>query len=150
MKFVPIAAVIAGLLALAAFSGCFYTIGMTETVIVTQFGRPVGQPIQDPGLHFKTPFIQTLSRIEKRVLQWDGPPSEMPTKDKTYIEVDAFARWRIADAGQFFVSLRDERSAQSRLDDILGSEIRAAVARHELVEIVRSDKARVLPLDAQL
>jgi membrane protease subunit HflC len=143
-------AVLAILIGLAVLSGCFYTVGMTEAVIVTQFGRPVGEPIQEPGLHFKVPFVQTVNRIEKRVLEWDGRPTEMPTKDKTYIEVDAFGRWRIGDAGKYFVSLRDERSAQSRLDDILGSEIRAAVARHELVEIVRSDKARVLPQEAQL
>jgi modulator of FtsH protease HflC len=139
----------AALVALLILGGSFYTVRVTETVIVTQFGRPIGQPVSDPGLHFKTPFIQKVNRVEKRVLEWDGPLNEMPTKDKTYIQVDAFARWRIADPAKYFVAVREERAAQSRLDDIIGSEIRAAVAKHELIEIVRSDKSRVLVADAQ-
>lgn len=131
------------LIALAAVgSSSFYCVSEMEIAIVTQFGKPIGEPITEPGLHWKTPFIQTVSRLEKRVLEWDGPPTEMPTKDKTYIEVDAFARWLIEDPTQFFVRIRDERSAQSRLDDIIGSEVRTVVARHELIEIVRSDKNR--------
>ncbi len=122
--------------------GAFYTVQQTEQVVVTEFGRPVGEPVTEPGLHFKTPFIQTVNRLDKRFLEWDGAPVGIPTKDKTYIHVDAFARWRIRDPLPFFVRLRDERSAQSRLDDILGSEIRNAIARNELVEIVRTDKAR--------
>lgn len=129
--------------------GAFYTVRETETVIVTQFGRPVGEPVTEPGLHWKTPFVQDVTRIEKRVLEFDGPATSMPTKDKTYIEVDTFARWRIADAGTYYVALRDERSAQSRLEDVIGSEVRAAVASHELIEVIRSDKARVLPPDLQ-
>lgn len=121
-----------------------YTVRETEVVILTQFGRQIGQPITDPGLHWKAPFIQSVNRIEKRLLEWDGPVNEMPTKDKTYISVEAFARWRIHDPALYFVSLRDERSAQSRLDDIIGSEIRISVARHELIEVVRSDKTRKL------
>jgi len=120
----------------------FYTVQQTEQVVVTEFGRPVGQPITEPGLHFKTPFIQKVNRLDKRFLEWDGAPVGIPTKDKTYIHVDAFARWRIRDPLPFFVRLRDERSAQSRLDDILGSEIRNAIARNELIEIVRTDKNR--------
>lgn len=129
--------------------GCFYTVSETETAILTQFGRPIGDPITEPGLHFKTPFVQEVNRLEKRVLEWDGHATEMPTKDKTYIQVDAFARWRIADAARYFVALRDERSAQSRLEDIIGSEVRAAVAGHELIEIVRSDIGRALVEDPQ-
>ena len=121
-----------------------YTVRETEVVILTQFGRQIGEPITAAGLHWKAPFIQSVNRIEKRLLEWDGPVSEMPTKDKTYISVEAFARWRIHDPAIYFVSLRDERSAQSRLDDIIGSEIRIAVARHELIEIVRSEKTRKL------
>lgn len=121
-----------------------YTIRETDVVILTQFGRQIGTPVTQAGLHWKTPFIQSVNRIEKRLLEWDGPVSEMPTKDKTYISVEAFARWRIHDPAIYFVSLRDERSAQSRLDDIIGSEIRIAVARHELIEVIRSDKARKL------
>ncbi len=140
---------IAALLVLIVAGGSIYTVRETQTVILTQFGRPVGEPVSEPGLHFKTPFIQEVNRIEKRVLEWDGPSNGMPTKDKTYIEVDAFARWRIADAAIYFVALRDERSGQSRLDDIIGGEIRAAIARHELIEVIRSDKARTLKLDPQ-
>ena len=137
------------IVALSVLSGSFYTVRETENAILTQFGRPIGEPITEPGLHFKLPFIQTVNRIEKRVLDWDGPANEMPTKDKTYVEVDTFARWRIADAAKYFVGLRDERSAQSRLEDIIGSEVRAAVASHELIEIIRSQKGRTLTEDPQ-
>jgi membrane protease subunit HflC len=119
-----------------------YTVRQTEQVIITQFGRPIGEPITEPGLHFKLPFVQEVNRIDKRYLAWDGPMVEMSTKDKTYIQVDTFARWRITDPMQYFLRLRDERSAQSRLEDILGSETRTAVARHELIEVVRTEKQR--------
>ena len=122
--------------------GCFFAVYQTEQVIITQFGKPVGEPITDPGLHFKLPIIQEVNRIDKRFLEWDGAPVAIPTRDKTYIHVDTFARWRINDAKTFFVRLRDERSAQSRLEDILGSETRNAVAKHDLIEIVRTDKDR--------
>jgi len=141
--------ILVAVVVLFVLGGSFYTVGETETAILTQFGRPVGEPITEPGLHFKTPFVQEVNRLEKRVLEWDGPATEMPTKDKTYIEVDAFGRWRIADAAKYFVALRDERSAQSRLEDIIGSEVRAAVASHELIEIIRSDIRRALPEDPQ-
>ena len=123
-----------------------YTVRETEVVILTQFGRQIGEPITAAGLHWKAPFIQSVNRIEKRLLEWDGPVSEMPTKDKTYISVEAFARWRIHDPAIYFVSVHDEnqRRALSRLDDIIGSEIRIAVARHELIEVIRSDKNRKL------
>jgi len=119
-----------------------FTVNQTEQVILTQFGRPVGDPITEPGLHFKLPLVQQITRIDKRYLAWDGPMVEMSTKDKTYIQVDTFARWRITDPMRYFLRLRDERSAQSRLEDILGSETRTAVARHELIEVVRVDKDR--------
>jgi modulator of FtsH protease HflC len=139
---------VAGLFLLAAIT-CSYTVKETETAIVTRFGRPVGEPKVNPGLYFKLPVIETVTKLEKRVLEWDGPAVEMPTKDKTYIQVDAFARWRIAEPSKFFVALKDLRSAQSRLEDIIGSEMRAAVARHELIEVIRSDKSRVLKADPQ-
>ena len=122
--------------------GCFYAVYQTEQVIITQFGKPVGEPIGEPGLHFKVPIIQEVHRIDKRFLEWDGSPVAIPTRDKTYIHVDTFARWRISDPKTFFVRLRDERSAQSRLEDILGSETRNAVAKNDLIEIVRTDKDR--------
>lgn len=137
------------IIALIFISGAVYTVRETDTVILTQFGAPVGKPITEPGLHWKTPFVQDVHRFEKRVLEFDGPSTEMPTKEKTYISVDTFGRWRIKDASAFFVALRDERSAISRLEDVIGSEVRAAVASNELIEIVRSDKNRVLPLDVQ-
>ena len=123
-----------------------YTVRETDVVILTQFGRQIGTPVTSAGLHWKLPFIQSVNRIEKRLLEWDGPVGEMPTKDKTYISVEAFARWRIHDPAIYFVSVHDEnqRRALSRLDDIIGSEIRIAVARHELIEVIRSDKNRKL------
>ncbi|HNU99438.1 MAG: protease modulator HflC [Verrucomicrobia bacterium] len=127
-----------------------YTVSETEQVIITQFGRPVGQAVTNAGLHLRMPFIQEVNRIEKRVLRWDGRPSEMPTKDKTYIIVDAFGRWRIGDAKQYYLRLKDERSALSRLDDILGSEIRNAIARHELIEVIRTTKDREPERDAAI
>ena len=122
--------------------GAFYTVDQTEQVIITQFGRPVGDPITEPGLRFKIPLVQRVNRLDKRFLEWDGAPVAIPTRDKTYIHVDTFARWRIADPKTYFVRLRDERSAQSRLEDILGSETRNSIARHDLIEMVRTDKNR--------
>ena len=135
-------ALLAALALLLFGSGAFYTVSPAEQVIVTQFGKPVGDPVTEPGLHFKLPFIQAVQRLDKRFLEWDGAPVGIPTKDKTYIHVDTFARWRIKEPLQFFLRLRDEHSAQSRLEDILGSETRNAVAKHDLIEIVRTDKAR--------
>ena len=129
------------IIAYVAFSS-LYTVGEVEQVIITQFGKPVGEPVVSAGLKIKAPFIQEVNPIDRRVLEWDGPASDMPTKDKLYISVDLFARWRITDPLQYFLRLRDERSAQSRLDDILGSETRNAVAKHELIEIIRTTKDR--------
>ena len=131
-------------------AGSIYTVSEVEQVIVTQFGKPVGDPVTTAGLKLKVPFVQDVNAIDKRVLEWDGNPSDMPTKDKLYISVDLFARWRITDPLQYFLRLRDERSAQSRLDDILGSETRNAVAKHELIEIIRTTKDRVPLRDALL
>ena len=152
------AGVVAAVAAAIVIFGCAYTVDQTEQVVITQFGSPVGQPINSnapdaapgAGLHFKIPFVQTANRFEKRILEWDGPPSEMTTRDKLYIVVDTFARWRIVDPLVYFQSLRDERSAMSRIDDIIGSETRNVVARHDLVELVRSDKGRMPEQDAAL
>jgi modulator of FtsH protease HflC len=130
------------LLLFRLFLGCFYTVHQTEQVIITQFGKPVGDPTTEPGLHFKLPLIQAVNSIDKRFLEWDGLPVAIPTRDKTYIHVDTYGRWRISDPMVFFVRLHDERSAQSRLEDILGSETRNAIAKHDLIEIVRTDKDR--------
>jgi len=129
---------------------CFYNVSEQEQVIITQFGKPVGEPVRDAGFHAKLPFVQTVNRIDKRILEWDGRASEMPTRDKLYIVVDAFGRWRISHPLQYFTRLRDERSAQSRLDDIIGSEVRNAVAKHDLIELVRTSKDRQPVADALL
>ena len=139
-------------LGIAAFvlMSAVYTVSEVQQMIITQFGKPVGDPVTTAGLKMKVPFIQEVNPIDKRVLEWDGSPSDMPTKDKLYISVDLFARWRIVDPLQYFLRLRDERSAQSRLDDILGSETRNAVAKHELIEIIRTTKDRVPLRDSLL
>lgn len=142
MRTGTIAIGLAAVFLLLLLGGAFYTVRQTEIVILTQFGAPVGEPITEPGLHWKTPFVQDVHRIEKRVLEFDGPPVRMPTKDKLYIEVDTFARWRIADAMKFYQGLRNETIALSRLEDIIGSETRGAVAAHELIEVVRTDIKR--------
>ncbi|WP_159657537.1 protease modulator HflC [Vibrio atypicus] len=136
--------VIAALILGTSFSvyNALYTVSEVQQVIITQFGKPIGKPIVNAGLKIKVPYIQEINTIDKRVLEWDGRPSDMPTKDKLYISVDLFARWRIIDPLQYFLRLKDERSAQSRLDDILGSETRNAVAKHELIEIIRTNKNR--------
>jgi membrane protease subunit HflC len=147
---VRIVTVVAALLLLMTISGVFYVVQETEQVILTQFGKPIGKPITTAGLKLKAPFIQQVNRIEKRVLAWDGPSAEMPTRDKLYIVVDAFGRWQIGDPLQFYLRLRDQRSAQSRLNDILGSEMRNTIARHDLVEVVRTTKGRKPVQDEEL
>jgi len=123
---------------LMLLSGAAYQVGEVEQVIITQFGEPVGDPVVEPGLHFKMPLIQDTNYFDKRFLEWDGNPNQMPTKDKRFIWVDTYARWQIVDPLKFFQRLRDERGAQSRLDDILDGEVRNAVARYDLIELVRS------------
>lgn len=130
------------LLALAAglillFSAAF-VVTETEQVIITQFGEPRGEAVTEPGVHFKLPFIQQANYFDKRFLEWDGDANQVPTRDKRFIWVDTYARWRIVNPLRFFERLRDERGAQSRLDDILDGETRNSIARHDLVEVVRS------------
>jgi len=125
-------------LVLLLINSSVYILDETQQAIVTQFGKPVGQPRTEPGLHFKTPFIHNVQYFDKRFLEWDGDRNQVPTKDKKFIFVDTYARWEITDPLQFFIRLRDERSAQSRLDDILDGETRNAIASNELLDIVRS------------
>jgi len=120
-----------------------------ETVIITRFGKAVRTEMS-PGLKIKLPIVDVLHRFDKRILAWDGPPTECPTKDKLYLIVDCFARWRISDPLLYYNRLNDERSALSRLDDILGSETRTAVATHDLVEIIRVTKGRKPLRDEEL
>ncbi len=126
------------LAALVVVSSASYTVGEAEQVIVTQFGEPTGEAITVAGLHFKVPFIQEIHSFDKRFLEWDGSPNQVPTRDKRFIWVDTYARWRIVDPLRFFQRLQDERGAQSRLDDILDGETRNAVARYDLIELVRN------------
>jgi membrane protease subunit HflC len=115
----------------------------TEQAIITEFGRPVGKPITEAGIHFKTPWVQETHFFDKRFLAWDGSPNQIPTRDKRFIWVDSYARWRIVDALLFFQRVRDERGAQTRLDDILDGETRNAIANHDLVEIIRSSNRKM-------
>ena len=126
------------LVVLVVVSGTVYLVYETQQVIITQFGEPVGEPVKEPGLHVKRPFVQDANYFEKRFLEWDGDANQIPTKDKRFIYVDSYARWRITDPLLFFQRLRDELGAQSRLDDILHGETRNTVAKHNLIEVVRS------------
>jgi len=130
--------ILIGFIVLLGISGAFYTVKEYDQVIITQFGKPVGTPIDTPGLKFKIPFVQKVNRFEKRFLEWDGDPNQLPTKDKRFIWVDTYARWRITDPLLFFQRLRDERGAQTRLDDILDGETRNAIAKYDVLEVVRS------------
>lgn len=116
----------------------FYIVTEMKQVIITQFGEPIGEAVTSPGLHMKVPFIQKTNFFEKRWLEWDGDANEIPTKDKKYIWVDTYARWRISEPLIFFQRVRDERGAHSRIDDIIDGETRNAVANFDLIEIVRS------------
>jgi len=118
--------------------GSLFVVHQTEQAIITQFGEPVEDAITEPGLHFKLPWIQKVLRFDKRWLPWDGDANQIPTKDKKFIWVDTYARWRIADPLAFYTAVRNEQQAQSRLDDIIDGETRNAVASYNLIEIVRS------------
>ncbi|MFN0151102.1 MAG: protease modulator HflC [bacterium] len=129
--------VVVALVVVATFLSV-YTTSETEQAILVEFGKPVPGVISQPGLHIKVPFIQTVHRFDKRWLEFDGAANEIPTKDKKYIFVDTYARWRISDPLRFYQAVRDERGGQSRLDDIVDGETRNAVASFDLIEIVRS------------
>jgi len=135
------------LLVLITLGGAFYVVDEREQVIITQFGEPVGEPISTPGLKVKMPFVQKRQVFDKRFLEWDGDRNQLPTKDKRFIWVDTYARWRITDPLRFFQRLRDTRSAQSRLDDILDGETRNTIARHDLIEAVRSSNREFAQID---
>ncbi|HSM13993.1 MAG TPA: protease modulator HflC [Thermoanaerobaculia bacterium] len=126
------------LLALVGLWNAGYVVNEAEQVILTQFGKPVGAPVSTPGFHLKVPFIQIVHSFDKRFLEWDGEANQLPTRDKRFIWVDTYARWRISDPLKFFQRLKDERGAQTRLDDILDGETRNSIANHDLVEVVRS------------
>jgi len=123
---------------LLALAGTFYTLEEGQQAVIVQFGRPVGAPVTEAGLHVKVPFVQDVRRFEKRLLIWDGDPNQIPTKGREFIWVDTTARWRIADAKTFLENVATEAGARSRLDDIIDSVVRDQVSASELVELVRS------------
>ena len=129
--------------------GSIYTINEAEQAVVTQFGKPVGGAVTDAGIHFKTPIIQTVIKFDKRILEWDGSANEIPTLDNKYIFIDAFARWRISDALQFYKSAKNEMLAQSILDDILDGAVRDEIANRTMVEIVRSSNRIMVIQDVE-
>jgi modulator of FtsH protease HflC len=132
---VPIAVL---LLVVMLVFGSLYSVYEWEQVVITRFGEPVGDPVTEPGLHAKVPFVDTINRFDKRWLAWDGDPNQIPTADKKFIQVDTFARWRIKDPLTFFRAVTDERGGQSRLDDIIDGKTRDAIASYDLIEVVRA------------
>ncbi len=144
-KFVNIALGGLVLIALLLASGTFYTVPEGQQAVILEFGRTVGDPVTQAGLHMKVPFIQEVKRFEKRLLVWDGDPNQIPTKGREFIWVDTMARWRIADAKKFLENVASEAGAQSRLDDIIDSVVRDQVSASELVELVRSATWEVPP-----
>lgn len=129
---------IIALLAIVLFGGVFYTVNETEQVVITQFGKPVGDPITDPGLHIKLPFIQNANVFPKTLLEWNGDPGQIPTQDKTFIYVETFARWIIKDPLKYYETVYNEIAAQKKLDDILDSATFNFISSHHLVEAVRN------------
>lgn len=132
---------IAAVIALIAISGFIiyssaYSVEEGKLAVITQFGKPMGA-VEESGLHFKTPFIQEVNFLEKRLLPWDGDPESMQTRDKKRIDIDVWARWRIVDAMKFYVKLRTEQRGQKMLDDLVDSAVRDVVARHNLIDVVR-------------
>ncbi len=142
-KIITIAISLTTLIIVAFVSGAVYVISETSQVVITQFGKPVGDPITDAGLHFKMPFIQHVHHFDKRLLPWDGDPNQIPTRDKRYLWVDTTARWKIVDAQKFLQSVGSEHGAHAKLDNIVNSATRGVITRHTLVEIIR-DTNRII------
>jgi membrane protease subunit HflC len=137
-------------LILIILSSSFYTVDMTEQVVITQFGEPVGDPLTAPGLYVKIPFIQKVNTFEKRLLEWDGDPNQIPTKDKKYLWVNTYARWRIVDPLKFLQSVHDELGAHSRLDDIIDAATRDYITSHLLIEVVRNSNREMAVAGTEL
>jgi membrane protease subunit HflC len=137
-------------LAIILVSSGLYSVYMSEQVIITRFGKPVGEPVKDPGLHWKRPFVEKANRFEKRILEWDGDPNQIPTLDKKFIWVDSYARWRIADPLKFFQSVKNETGAQARLDDIIDSATRDSITTYVLLEVVRNSNREMAMAEAEL
>ena len=131
-----------GFIALLVLIDSIYVVTEMNQVIITQFGEPIGGAVTKAGLHMKVPFVQKANYFEKRWLEWNGDPNQIPTKDKKYIWVDTYCRWRISNPLVFFQRVRDERGGQSRLDDVVDGETRNVIANHDLIEIVRSSNRK--------
>jgi membrane protease subunit HflC len=144
---IVVAAVVVLLLILVPAT--LFIVTETEQVIVTRFGEPIGDALVEPGMKAKIPFIDKVNIFDKRWLEWDGDPNEVPTADKKYIEIDTYARWRIADPLKFFQVVKNEQGAQSRLDDIIDGETRNVVASYDLIELVRTSN-RKFEVDEEL
>ena len=133
--------IIIGIVILAGvlfFGGAFYIVNESEQVVITQFGKPVGDPVTTPGLKIKKPFLETANYFDKRFLAWDGEPKQVSTRDKRFININTYARWRISDPLQYAKSLSDESRAQTRLGSVLEGATQNAIAKHDLIELVRS------------
>ena len=143
------ALVIVLVVVIPTLTSTFYTVREDEQVIITEFGRAVGKPIIDAGLHIKKPFIQTVLRFSKRILEWNGLPNQITTKDKRFIWVDTAARWKITDALAFYRSQGNEDNAQSRLDDIIDSATRDSITAQLLIEVIRNSN-RILSVNPEL
>jgi modulator of FtsH protease HflC len=139
--------IVASILGILIMNSAFI-VDETQQVVITQFGQPIGGPLQKPGLHWKTPFVQVVHKFDKRILEWDGYPSEVPTRDKKFIWVDVTGRWRIEDPLKFLQTMHNERNAQTRLDDIMDGITRNYITRYEIGEIVRSSN-RILDVKSE-
>lgn len=137
-KFTRIFFAVAVIVLILVVMNGFFILPEGQQAVVTQFGRPVGKPVVEAGLHFKTPFIQDVTYFEKRILIWDGEPNQVTTHDKTFIYLDVTARWRISDALKFMQAVNNENRAQTLLDDIIDGTVRDMVNKNNLVEIIRS------------
>ena len=147
-KLISIVAFIVVFISVMFIAGAIYLVSETQQVVLTQFGRPIGDPITNSGLHLKVPFIQQAHYFDKRLLAWDGDPNQIPTRDKKYIWVDTTARWKIQDALRFLQSVGSERGAHARLDDIINSATRDVITSHLLVETIR-DSNRILDIQKE-
>ncbi|UCB47357.1 MAG: protease modulator HflC [Spirochaetota bacterium] len=150
MKATYILIVIILFLGLIVAASGLYTVKMTEQVIITRFGKPVGDPVTEPGLHWKRPFVERTNRFEKRILEWDGDPNQIPTQDKKFIWVNTYARWRIVDPLKFFQSVRNEIGAHARLDDIIDAATRDSVTSYILLEVVRNSNREMTMAEEEL
>lgn len=147
-RWIPVIVVV--IVGLIVVGGSLYSIDQTQQVVITQFGEPIGDPIIEPGLRVKIPFVQKVNYFERRILSWDGLPTEVPTKDKRFIWVDTTARWRIVDPLKFLQSVGTERTALGRLDDIIDSATRNQITSHLLYELVRDSGREFVETEVSL